>query len=75
MKGYIGFFDILGYKSFLKNNTDEAVQDEVLDFIKKIENPEADFYKKLFPDIEGADAEKLVIEVIYGNDGTDSQLA
>lgn len=60
MIGYIGFFDILGYQSFLKNNTDEAIQDEVLDFISSVEKPSADLYKKVFPLIAGGELEPQV---------------
>jgi hypothetical protein len=60
MKGYIGFFDILGYQSFLKNNSDTAVQDDVLNFIGSLENPGPDFYKTVFPGLVGNRAEENV---------------
>lgn len=60
MKGYIGFFDILGYQSFLKNNSDEAVQDQVLDFLNRKEDPGTEHYKEVFPGMAGTEVEKLV---------------
>lgn len=60
MEGYIGFFDILGYQSFLKNNSDEAVQDDVLKFISKAEKPGEDDYKQVFPKVVGSNNETIV---------------
>ncbi|HVA66888.1 MAG TPA: hypothetical protein VNK24_08180 [Elusimicrobiota bacterium] len=43
MNGYIGYFDILGYRSFLENNPQEGVQKRVLGLIADVKKslPEA----------------------------------
>lgn len=64
MKGYIGFFDILGYQNFLKNNTDEAVQKDVLGFISSIENPSPDLYVQVFPRMTDAEV-KIIVKTAF----------
>lgn len=59
MKGYIGFFDILGYQSFLKNNSDDVIQEEVLNYITKIESPDPDYHEKVYPGVKGNVSEEL----------------
>ncbi len=46
MNGYIGFFDILGYQSFLENNPQEDAQKNVLGIIASIKKELPDLVKK-----------------------------
>jgi hypothetical protein len=52
LSGIIGFFDILGYKSFLVNNEPESAASQVLDAITQVGQVITDYIKKEYP--EGA---------------------
>jgi len=85
--GILGFFDILGYSSFLENNTPEAAATIVLNQLVKIKERISDLHKYVLPTDDLREAYRQVLDPMewlifsdtillalpYGDDTTDDR--
>ena len=63
--GFVAFFDILGYRNFLKRNKPEIAAEKITEFLKKLKAFQSETYLSLFEKEFQSEAKPIVEKIVY----------